>query len=231
MAEEKRKNVSTDVAEKISHMILVAKRFAPGDKLPNERDFAEELGVSRTSIREAFKLLHANGMLEIRRNVGAFVNENPGMVRDPFGLSQPGDPGQLCLDWYELRLALEPQAMPWVVSRASDHQLDALEELGQSVSLRVGGGENYWELDLRFHEELAKASGNTLLARMFSGIGQPVSRVLIGAQPDGRADPVLLAMRSHEDILKFLRMRDADGAALAMRYHLLQGLRHLKNVL
>ena len=47
--EEKKKNVSTNVAEKISTMILTERRFRPGDKLPNERDFAEELGVSRTS--------------------------------------------------------------------------------------------------------------------------------------------------------------------------------------
>lgn len=231
MAEEKRKNVSTDVAEKISHMILVSKRFAPGEKLPNERDFAQELGVSRTSIREAFKLLHASGMLEIRRNVGAFVNASPGVPRDPFGLSQPDNPKQLCLDWYELRLVLEPQAMPWVAGRASDAQLDALQELDQNISLRIGGGEDYWGLDFRFHEELMKACGNALLAKTFSGIGQPASRVLTQVPSSGRTDPVLLSLRSHGEILKFLRARDADGAVLAMRYHLLSGLRHLKDFL
>ena len=229
MAEEKRKNVSTDVAEKISHMILVAKRFAPGDKLPNERDFAEELGVSRTSIREAFKLLHANGMLEIRRNVGAFVNESPGVPRDPFGLSQHSDPKRLCLDWQELRLALEPPAMRWVVERAADSDLDALDALEQQVSLRIGGGEAYAPLDLEFHEALAKASGNDLLARLFSGIGGPAGKLL--AADTAQAQPSLLALRSHRELVKFLRLRDADGAVLAMRYHLLQELRLLRDLL
>ena len=94
----RKKNVSTNVAEKISTMILTERRFRPGDKLPNERDFAEELGVSRTSIREALKLLNANGMLEIRRGVGAFVRETPGIPRDPLGLSQIEDKKKLMLD-------------------------------------------------------------------------------------------------------------------------------------
>lgn len=228
MAQEKRKNVSTDVAEKISDMILVAKRFQPGDKLPNERDFAEELGVSRTSIREAFKLLHANGMLEIRRNVGAFVNQTPGIPRDPFGLSQLGDPQTLCREWYELRLALEPDAMAWVVTRATDEQLDTLEDLEQTVRLRIGAGEAYWDLDLQFHGQLAQLSGNRLLARVFSGIGHPAAKQFAGACQTGRPDPAWISMSSHHEIVKFLRLRDPDGAALAMRYHLLQDLRHLK---
>lgn len=223
MSQGNKKNISTDVAEKISGMILAEQRFRPGDKLPNERDFAEELGVSRTSIREAFKLLHAKGMLEIRRNVGAFVNKTPGLPRDPFGLSQLGDPQALCREWYELRLLLEPDAMPWVVTRADDAQLDALEDLEQTVSLRIGAGEDYWALDLQFHEQLAQLSGNRLLMRVFSGVGHAAAEQVASAFPSKRPE-----MRAHHEIIRFLRLRDPDGAGLAMRYHLLQDLRLLK---
>ncbi len=228
--EEKKKNVSTDVAEKISAMILTERRFRPGDKLPNERDFAEELGVSRTSIREALKLLNANGMLEIRRGVGAFVRETPGIPRDPLGLSQIEDKKKLMLDWYEARIALEPTAMQWIVERASDEEINRLQELEEQVSLTIGGGGNYWTLDMEFHNALAKATHNEIIHRMLAGIGHSVHEMFALSKEIGLYEPFsLLALRSHLEIIKFIRMRDAMGASLAMRYHLMQCIQHLKS--
>ena len=227
--ENKKKNLSTDVAERIEAMILIEHRFAPGDKLPAERDFAEELGVSRTSIREALKLLHANGTLELRRGVGAFVRDTPGIPRDPLGLSQIPDKHKLLRDWYEARLALEPSTMAWIVERASDEEIDQLQTLEEQVTFTIGDGGNYWLLDLEFHNALAKATHNEILHRLLAGIGQSVHQIVALSREFGLYEPFsLLALRSHGEIVRFLRLRDAEGATLAMRYHLLQCLRALK---
>lgn len=79
--------ISQIIANQISDMIFLEKKYNPNDKLPNENKLAEELGVSRTTIREAVKILVANGILTIERGRGTFVTANPGMHNDPFGIS------------------------------------------------------------------------------------------------------------------------------------------------
>lgn len=65
--------VSTNVARLISDRILPEKHYAASEKLPNEHELAQELGVSRTSIREAVKTLVARGLLRVERGRGTFV--------------------------------------------------------------------------------------------------------------------------------------------------------------
>ena len=61
------KMLSEQVADQILDMVTIEKRFKPGDKLPNENDFSQELGVSRTTLREAVRFLVAHNVLEIKR--------------------------------------------------------------------------------------------------------------------------------------------------------------------
>ena len=65
----KNKRLSDDVAETIMSMIKVEKKYNPGDKLPNELQLSEELGVSRITLREAIRILVARNVLEIKRNI------------------------------------------------------------------------------------------------------------------------------------------------------------------
>ncbi|TWH51894.1 FadR/GntR family transcriptional regulator [Sporomusa sp. KB1] len=78
---------SEEIAIKIRDAILLKKELSPGDRLPDERTMAIQFGVSRTSIREAVKTLEANGVLVIKKALGIFVAENPGMSSDPLGMS------------------------------------------------------------------------------------------------------------------------------------------------
>ena len=72
----KNKMLSQSVADNILSMITIEKRFSAGDKLPNELDLSEELNVSRTTLREAIRILVAYDILEIQRGKGTFVTEN-----------------------------------------------------------------------------------------------------------------------------------------------------------
>ena len=78
----KNKRLSDDVAETIMSMIKVEKKYNPGDKLPNELQLSEELGVSRITLREAIRILVARNVLEIKRGKGTFIREDytPKMV-------------------------------------------------------------------------------------------------------------------------------------------------------
>lgn len=76
--------VSEIIANQISDMIFYRKKkYRPMDKIPNEKMLAEELGVSRTTIREAVKMLVANDVLTIQRGRGTFVTANPDKRNDP----------------------------------------------------------------------------------------------------------------------------------------------------
>ena len=70
---EKEKRLSDSVADEILNMITIEKRFRPGDKLPNENELSTTLQISRTTLREAIRILATNGILEIQRGRGTFV--------------------------------------------------------------------------------------------------------------------------------------------------------------
>ena len=99
------KMLSQNAAETILSMITVEKRFSTGDRLPNETELAEELNISRTTLREAVKILTAYGVLEIQRGRGTYV------TRDTL----PQSPGLQSLtavkvnarDLYEMRLIFD----------------------------------------------------------------------------------------------------------------------------
>lgn len=123
------KPLSEQIALQLRGMIFDQHRFQPGDRLPDERSLAIEMGVSRTSLREAIKILVAGGVLVIRRGVGTFVSETPGKVEDPFGFAYAEDKKQLLSDWYQCRLIIESEAMELVAKNAADEELEGLEEL------------------------------------------------------------------------------------------------------
>ena len=226
------RTVTEDVMELLLDMIVNKHVYKPGEKLPNERQLAAQMGVSRTTIRETIKALAASGVIEIRRGVGNFVSETPGIVQDPFGFNLEFDKNRLLLDWYRVRTTLEAEAMELVVQNASDEELQYCEELqARMVEMIDNGDENFMDLDIEFHRALANATHNVVMVRILPA--------LLGWQDYREATKELTsrtselgknARRNHRAILDFLWMRDAKGAALAMRYHLLKGVEDLENV-
>ena len=101
------KMLSQNTAENIRSMITIEKRFAPGDRLPNEQDLADELHVSRTTLREAVKILAAYRVLEIRRGIGTFVTEEA--LNETQDFEQLADVKTNAKDLYEMR---KPPPLP-----------------------------------------------------------------------------------------------------------------------
>ena len=71
----KNKMLSQSIADTLLSMITIEKRFSAGDKLPNENELSEELNISRTTLREAIRILVAYNVLEIQRGKGTFVTQ------------------------------------------------------------------------------------------------------------------------------------------------------------
>lgn len=221
--------LSREIADKISHMIINEKKYLPSEKLPNERTFAESLGVSRTSIREAIKILAAKGILTVKRGVGTYVSENPGITLDPLGLSHLKDKKRLLREWFEVRLVLEPEAVKWVVLRATDEEIDEIVAAEKKIRELIEKGEDYTKADQHFHSTLSKATHNEIISRFIPTIEQSINEAIaVSQEGDWFNKSTENALRYHYEIVKFIKMRDEKGASLAMRYHLLQGLEDIE---
>ncbi|HRU42029.1 MAG TPA: FadR/GntR family transcriptional regulator [Candidatus Diapherotrites archaeon] len=220
--------ISQNIANEISDMIFLQKKYKPNDKLPNEHQLAKELGVSRTTIREAVKILVANGVLTIERGRGTFVTEKPDSQNDPFGISYIEDKKKLVHNWFEMRLVLEPANVRMVVERASDEEIREIIAYEREAAALIASGKPFSEADQRFHAAIAKATHNSVIELMLpaieTAIGDAINTaVYVGAHKRAIEN----ALTNHRNIAHFLEQRDADGAALAMYYHIKRGMTDL----
>lgn len=220
--------ISQNIANQISDMIFLQKKYRPNDKLPNEHKLAEELGVSRTTIREAVKTLVANGVLTIDRGRGTFVAAQPAPQNDPFGISYLEDKKSVVRSWFEMRLILEPANVRMAVERASDEEIQEILIRESECAERILSQMPYSEADQRFHSAIAKATHNSVIEAMLPAIEASISdaintAVYVGTQKLSAEN----ALTNHEKIANFIKQRDADGAALAMYYHIKRGITDL----
>lgn len=239
-ANDKKKNepISKQVAKSLSDMIFAQKRFLPGDKIPNERSLAVDLDVSRTSIREAIKILASNGVLEIQRGVGTFVSMTPGRKDDPFGFTFTTDKKKLLIDWYQARLILESEAMELVAKNATEEDLREISEIANKEVYLINHPRNgednccgytFMETDQAFHNALAKATHSVVMSKILPALQEWVYYgVAIGEYPRISRKMEENARESHKIIISFLQKRDGKGANLAMRYHMLRALNDIQ---
>ena len=108
------KTLPERVADQIRQLII-DRHMENGDQLPNEFELAQQLNVSRGSVREAVKLLVARNVLELRRGKGTFIADNTGVVDDPFGFAYLEDEPRLANELMDIRRQLEP----WIAQRIS----------------------------------------------------------------------------------------------------------------
>jgi DNA-binding FadR family transcriptional regulator len=150
---------------------IVSGRYPVGDCLPAEPLLCEELGVSRSVLREAVKSLVAKGLLTTGPKVGTRVlPEDQWSWFDPdviAWLVKKGLPTEFVRDLQDLRRVVEPAAVRLAAERADAHDLAAIESAYAGMQRAIEqGGDDYITHDLRFHQSLLRASGNRMLAQM-----------------------------------------------------------------
>ena len=146
---------------------LVNKRLAPGERVPSEIELANSMQVSRSTVREAMKVLSAYGIIEIVRGNGTYISksdENISMDAILFGflLSQPSEREQM-----EFRALMERIVMEMAIRNHRPEQLAALEENYAELVSMADDSERSTQNDLQFHNLLGEMTGNRLLARVY----------------------------------------------------------------
>lgn len=214
------KNVmlSEKVADQILKMITFDKRFIIGDKLPNENDLANELGVSRTTLREAVKFLIAHNVLEIRRGKGTYVADNKDLNED-YGFSELENLLLGAMDLFEMRIMFEPSMTRYAVERATDEDIEEIVRLGEVLQQQIRDPHIRTEYDHEFHYAIARATKNECVVRfmpiIYSGIDVEKVFTMINEEIE------YYTVNDHTLIMEFIKARDAAGAEAAMRMHIL----------
>jgi GntR family transcriptional regulator, transcriptional repressor for pyruvate dehydrogenase complex len=203
---------------------LVLGELEPGAELPSESDLAGRFGVSRLTVREATKSLQARGLVEVRqgrRLTVAHPNGRP--IGDFFTVAVRRDPRNL-MDLLEVRRALEVHIASLAAARASRGSVTGLQMALEAMRTVADDPLELHEADIRFHENLAAASGNQLLTFIIEAMEEPLraSRLRSLSGHLARGGSVEDVIEQHARILERVRARDAEGAAAAMRDHLTQ---------
>ena len=212
-------------ADGILSMLCIDKKVGPGDKIPNENDLAAALSVSRTTLREAIRILAAHQVLEIRRGRGTFVAEElPVGGLDLTALAGLRSRVR-AKDLFEMRLIFEPATVALACQRASDEELDMIRKKAERVE-RIAAEDGDWPLaDQEFHWAIIKASHNEYMRRLYPIINSAVNEILqISKNRQHMQD---IAVSDNRLILDFLLKRDEAGARHAMSIH----MKHLINTL
>jgi len=223
--------VSQVVANELSDMIFLQKLYKPSEKLPNEHELSAQLGVSRATLREAIKLLAAKGILTIKRGSGTFVTVPNEQTADVFGLTYLKDKMKLINSWFEFRLILEPSCIRLAIENGTPEELQAIiDSANRMNTLKSGEKEEIIKEDQNFHIAIATATHNDIIQLIMPSLATAVRDSIITATQIGTdVTSIDNAMTYHAKMAEFIEMRDADGAALAMRYHLSKGIKDLND--
>lgn len=218
------KMLSQSIADTILSMITVEKRFSAGDKLPNENDFSNELNISRTTLREAIRVLVAYGVLEIRRGLGTYVTEAAEDQTAVF--SKLADVPVNVKDLYEMRLIFEPEAAYLAAIRGSDAEIKRILDYGKKIELEIREGLDRTTEEHAFHKAIAQATHNDYMNQLMPILYQAIAKgVLLSEQ---RPAAVRHTVDDHRMIMEFLEIRNAGGARDAMRIHMMHAMKELK---
>jgi GntR family transcriptional repressor for pyruvate dehydrogenase complex len=211
-----RSRLYEQVVDRLREFIDV-QQLKPGDRLMSERELAEQLGVSRTSVRQALTALRALGLVDVRHGEGVYLLRSPGDVIPSFALELLNSEVDHPMIW-EVREGIEVQAARLAAARRTEEDLarmgEALDAMAQSVS---EGGDGVVG-DRHFHRAIVEAAHNPLLMQLAAGLTEAIDRTseasltLVGRPA--------VSLDAHRGILAAITDGDEAAAADRMQAHI-----------
>src|SRR3984893_12456209 len=214
--------VFEQVAVQIEKRILDGE-LRSGDRLPTERELAEQFHVSRTAVREAMKILAQKGLVDMRPGRGTIVIDGANeAMQDSIGLVMKLKLGEVGVSdsLVEVREILETEIAALAAARATETEIVAMREAVRVMDENLNNANAFIAADNRFHEALAQATQNTLILILVNSIVNLLSEQrkqvfdVEGGPQRGQIH--------HRRILDSVTRRDPEAARAAMRSHLRQ---------
>lgn len=192
-----------------------------GDKLPPERDLAQQFGVSRTAVREAVKALREKGLVEAYPGRGTFImDSSPYTFRLSLDRMMKTSQGEGLTYLAEVREIMEPEIAAMAAARADNDALATMRESVAIMDQAKKDPEAFIEADLDFHLAMAEAAANPIILSLIDSIVGLLREQRMGIfQVEGGPER---GQYHHKKILEAVEHRDSVGAREAMKAHLRQ---------
>jgi GntR family transcriptional repressor for pyruvate dehydrogenase complex len=213
----RRTRVFEGVAQQIQRLIADG-ALKPGERLPAERELAARLSVSRSSVRDAIRILELAGLVVPRQGEGTVVADlSPENVTAPIA-SMLVRKRALIAELIDVRKMIEPALAARAAERATPEDVERLEEILERQAAKAQRGESTVEEDTEFHYQIALAAQNAVVQSILDVLMQLLRETRTRTlQTPGRPRR---SLEGHRRILAAIRRRDPKAAERAVRRHL-----------
>jgi GntR family transcriptional repressor for pyruvate dehydrogenase complex len=190
--------------------------WLPGERMPSIKQLAKELHVGTGSMREALRSLQSIGLVKIEHGRGVYIIGARPSTELSSHFENVGTGLRMALA--ETRCVLEPELAALAAERGTDKELIEIEALAQRMEKEAQLGDDFAELDVLFHHQIAHAARNPILYQIMKGVSDLFleSRRAILLDPNA----LLRALRYHALISEALKSRNAPQARLLMQGHM-----------
>lgn len=226
MARIKKTKLSESVINAIKEMIAQGD-YAPGDKFHSEHQLAKELGVSRSSIREAMRILEVTGQVTVLQGKGIFIADPGAQAMNSFAAWLKAN-CQSIMDHFEVRLIMEPMAAGKAAQMGTPQDLQAMEQALKEFDEHAAENDipATIQCDREFHRLLSKATQNETLHYLM--------QCMTTSLPDGWITSLFTpgriekTKREHHRIIEAIRRKSPEQAREEMAAHLENAIRDIK---
>jgi GntR family transcriptional repressor for pyruvate dehydrogenase complex len=198
--------------------LIEAGRLKPGDRLPPERDLAEQIGVSRASLRSGLRSLQAMGVMDVRQGSGTYIVAGPPRLGEGPLRFLAALHGFTRDDMFEARAVLEVGGAYLAATNARPEQMAAMADEVAGMFASIADPKQYLLHDVRFHRAVAAASGNPVLATLVDTLAQLVWETR--RETVARSTNLKESAEMHRRIYLAIRARDVERARREMTEHL-----------
>lgn len=206
------------VSEQLSKLVRTG-AIKPGERFPAERDLAEQLGVSRPTIREAMIALELSGVIEIRTGSGIYASHKKTINETKIDVS---DKGVGPFEILEIRYILESEACALAASRISDEQIQQLKQLLGEMEEEEKKEDASEKADCKFHSVIAQASQNSAICSVVNWLWdlRNQSALSTALLERIRREGIHPSINDHKRIIEALEQRNPEKARTAMKLHI-----------
>ena len=208
-------SLSTHIADRLIEHIKTS-GLKPGDRMPSEAELCTILNVSRSTMREAIKILVSRNILVINRGVGTFISSTPGVTEDPLGLDFVEDKAQLILDLLQFRNIIEPALVRLAAQKATEGEIEALCMYEDNIEKAYREGNDTTEDDIQFHITIARCSHNHVVELVFPILMKTIPAV----NQYTRKTLMEGTIADHRSIIQAIKDRNGELAEAIMKQHL-----------
>lgn len=213
-------------AQKVKSMII-QREMKPGDRLPTELELVDQFGVSRSTLREAMKVLRAENVVVIRQGSGTFVSHGTGIGEDPLGLNFTNQ-NKLIKNLFETRMLIEPNIAALAAQRATPEDIRNLKSLVMEMDRGQVNSPGMAEMDVQFHTAVAECTHNDVLIRVVPIINESIRRSHVETHDD--PESFKRAKRSHMGIYKAIAEGEYMNARFLAERHVWETLDDIKDL-